>query len=102
MTQARDPAALSVAARDLADRMESDASLRLDVAYQLLRAIEQIDELHGDLELERHRLDVCVSAMAVAAPEEHAVRRVLRRGIAPLLFFTAGIVTGALLVAYVV
>src|SRR5437870_5099438 len=56
----QDPQALAVEATGLAARMQSDSTLRLDVAYQLLTGRGRIDELTRELATERRRLNAAL------------------------------------------
>jgi hypothetical protein len=97
MSEPREPVALSGEANELAGRMASDPTVRLDVAYQLLRGREQIAELRAALDLERRRVDVCVRAMTPTSDQDaSSIRSVLRRAAPPLLFFVAGMIALAL------
>jgi acyl transferase domain-containing protein len=91
MNEPRDPVALSRDARELAGRMQDDPTFQLDIAYQVLRGREQIEELQAELERERRRVDACVRAMRPNDPDG-SLRGVLQRAIPPLAFFVAGMI----------
>lgn len=94
MSETHDAPELSVQARELAAALEADATLRLDVAYEMLVGRETLGALRTELATERRRLEASVRAMA---GQPRGARSEFARLVPWLSCFVAGMVVFALL-----
>jgi len=91
----RDPQEVAAEAADLAARMEGDATLRLDVAYQLVTGRGRIGELTRELETERRRLNAAVQM--ASSGSEPGLQRAIVRAVPWVLCFVGGMAAFVLL-----